>query len=76
MLVELRARLPRDLVEWLQQLAEARGETVDEVLTWTLGTLRNLHDRWRYAWGRAGPRGRRVGDARGDEEETRGVGPR
>jgi hypothetical protein len=43
---EIKVKLPEDLVEWLGEIAEARGETIDDVLTWTLGILRNFYDRW------------------------------
>lgn len=47
-LVEVRVKLPKDLVEWLERIARARGENIDNVLTWTLGMLRNFYDRWFY----------------------------
>lgn len=46
---EVKVKLPKDLVDWLEEIARARGETVDEVLTWTLGNLRNFYDRWLHA---------------------------
>jgi anthranilate phosphoribosyltransferase len=47
---EVRVKLPRDIAEWLEDIARARGETVSEVLAWTLGNLMNFYDRWYYAW--------------------------
>ena len=47
---EIKVKLPSELVEWLEVIARARGETVSEVLTWTLGNLMNFYDRWQYAW--------------------------
>jgi hypothetical protein len=47
---EVKVKLPKDLVEWLEEIAKARGETIDEVLTWTLGNLLNFYDRWICAW--------------------------
>jgi hypothetical protein len=52
MLTEINVKLPRDLVEWLEEIAKARGETIDEVLTWTLGLIRNYYERWMRAWKR------------------------
>jgi hypothetical protein len=46
MLVEIKVKLPRDIVEWLKELSKARNETIDEVLTWTLGNILNFYDRW------------------------------
>jgi site-specific recombinase XerD len=45
---EVKVKLPKDLVEWLEKVARARGETIDGVLTWTLGILHNFYDRWFY----------------------------
>jgi hypothetical protein len=47
---EIRVKLPSDLVEWLEDIARARGETVSEVLAWTLGNLMNFYDRWHCTW--------------------------
>jgi hypothetical protein len=33
----------------LKNIANARGETIDQVLTWTLGGLCNFYDRWATA---------------------------
>jgi predicted translin family RNA/ssDNA-binding protein len=43
---EVKVKLPKDLVKWLEEIAKARGETIDEVLTWTLGNIFNFYDRW------------------------------
>jgi len=32
--------------EWLEAIAARRGETLDDVLTWTLGSLIDLYHRW------------------------------
>lgn len=50
---EVKVKLPKDLVEWLEEIARSRGETIDIVLMWTLGNLRNFYDRWFYAIQRA-----------------------
>jgi len=47
--VKITLELPENLVLWLKRIADARGEAVDEVLTWTLGNLFNLYDRWEVA---------------------------
>jgi len=48
-LVEVKIKLPEDMLMWLEDIAKARDETIDEVLWWTLGTLQNLYDRWMRA---------------------------
>jgi anthranilate phosphoribosyltransferase len=53
---EVKVKLPKDLVEWLEEIAKARDETVDEVLTWTLGCLLNFYDRWKFAWSKKSKR--------------------
>jgi hypothetical protein len=44
--VEVRLRLPRFIVDWLENIAKCRGETVDDVVAWTLGSLYNYYQRW------------------------------
>ena len=47
--VKITVELPENIATWLKKIADARGETVDEVLTWTLGSLLNFYERWMTA---------------------------
>jgi hypothetical protein len=48
-MVEISIKLPENLAKWLKKIADDRGETIDEVIAWTLGTVYNLYDRWTVA---------------------------
>jgi len=43
---KIEVELYEDQVEWLSKIAKMRGESLSDVLTWTLGLLRNFYDRW------------------------------
>lgn len=39
-------RLPRYMWNWLEEMAEKRNESVDDVLAWTIELLIKFHKRW------------------------------
>jgi len=45
-LVEVKWKLPKPLVDWLNSIAKCRNESVEEVIAWTLGNLYNYYERW------------------------------
>jgi len=45
-LVEVKWKLPKPLVDWLNSIAKRRNEPIEEVVAWTLGNLYNYYERW------------------------------
>jgi hypothetical protein len=44
--VEVKWKLPKPLVDWLNSIAKCRNESIEEVIAWTLGNLYNYYERW------------------------------
>jgi hypothetical protein len=44
--VEVKWKLPKPLVDWLNSIAKCRNESIEEVVMWTLGNLYNYYERW------------------------------